>query len=66
MYRDFITLGNTYRFRQSGTATSVRLFFQNEYGYASGVYIKVWRRVGATYNLIATSENILSSLGTTG
>lgn len=65
-YRDFITLSNTYRFRQSGSATSVKLFFQNPHNYATGVYIKIWRRNGASFDLIATSENILPSLGTTG
>lgn len=65
-FRDFITLSNDHRFRQAGTATSVKLFFQNEYGYATGVYLKVWRKGGTGFNLIATSENILPSLGTTG
>ena len=65
-YRDFITLSNTYRFRQSGSATSVKLFFQNPHDYATGVYIKIWRRNGASFDLISTSENILPSLGTTG
>lgn len=65
-YRDFITMSNPYRFRQAGDVTSVKLFFQNPYDYATGVYIKVWRKNGATFDLIATSENILPSLGTTG
>ena len=28
----------------------------------TAVYIKVWRKVGATYNLIGTSENLLSKI----
>jgi lysophospholipase L1-like esterase len=65
-YRDFITLGNTYRFRQSWSATSVKLYFQDQYWYASGVYIKVWRKTWATFDLVTTSENILPSLWATG
>jgi lysophospholipase L1-like esterase len=61
-HRDFITLGNTYRFRQAGIAKKVRMYFDDQYGYGTAVYIKVWRKVGAIFQLISTSENILPQL----
>lgn len=59
--REFLTYGQKYRIRQNGSINRVYLYTNNVTGL-TGFYIKIWRKVGATYNLIGTSDNIAGSL----
>jgi hypothetical protein len=60
-YREFITLGQKYRIRQAGTISRVRIY-TGSVTSLTGLYIKVWRKDGSTYDLVGTSENIKNSL----
>ena len=59
--REFITIGQNYRIRQSGTLAQVRLYITSTTN-VTGFYIKIWRADGAHYDLVGTSNNLVGSL----
>ncbi|MDD4972573.1 MAG: GDSL-type esterase/lipase family protein [Paludibacter sp.] len=59
--RDFITIGQKYRIRQNGSISRIRLYTVTT-GDLTGFYLKIWRQDGSNYDLIGTSENLVSSL----
>jgi lysophospholipase L1-like esterase len=54
---EFLTVGNSYRIRQSGTISRIRLNLQEPTGL-TGFYFRVWRKIGSTYDLVGSSENL--------
>jgi GDSL-like lipase/acylhydrolase family protein len=56
-FREFITAGNPYRIRQSGTIRRIRLNLQEPTGL-TGFYLRIWRKIGATYDVVGSSENL--------
>lgn len=58
---EWITYAHSYRIRQAGTIQQVKMYVGAKTGL-SAFYVKVWRKVGSTYNLIGTSSDILASL----
>lgn len=59
--KEFITVGQSYRIRQDGTLSRVRLHAAAT-GGLTGFYVKVWRFNGVTYDLVGTSNNIAGNL----
>ncbi|MFA6082200.1 MAG: GDSL-type esterase/lipase family protein [Patescibacteria group bacterium] len=59
--RDYITIGQKYRIRESGTVSRIRIYTVSTTGLAQ-FYVKIWRKDGATYDLVGASENLISSL----
>jgi hypothetical protein len=55
--REFITIGNRYRIRQSGTVTRIRVNLQDPTGL-TGFYFRIWRQIGDTYDMVGSSENL--------
>jgi lysophospholipase L1-like esterase len=55
--REFLTVGNSYRIRQSGTIRRIRVNLQEAAGL-TGFYFRVWRKIGSTYDLVGSSENL--------
>lgn len=60
-FRELITLGQKYRVRQNGTISKIKIYTINKTNL-TGFYLKIWRKNGSTYNLIGSSENIVSDL----
>jgi lysophospholipase L1-like esterase/peptidoglycan hydrolase-like protein with peptidoglycan-binding domain len=60
--RDFLTVGQSYRVRQNGTISRVRLCTVNKPVSMTGFYIKIWRADGSAYDLVGTSNNIVNDL----
>ncbi len=60
-YREFITIGQKYRLRQAGTISQIKIYTASVTSL-TGFYIKIWRKNGSTYDLVGTSNNIVSSL----
>ncbi|MDD5041488.1 MAG: DUF2341 domain-containing protein [Candidatus Peribacteraceae bacterium] len=58
---DFVSVGHKYRIRQNGSITRVRLYTKLT-ASMTGFYIRIWRKDGATYDLVGTSNNIASQL----
>jgi hypothetical protein len=58
--REYLVVGRLYRIRQTGTIQQVKLYTYNLTNLTA-IYIKVWRLNGTTYDLVGTSNNILSS-----
>jgi len=58
--REFITIGQSYRIRQTGIISKIRLYGQG-FGL-KGLYIKFWRQNGSNFDLVGTSENIAKKL----
>lgn len=56
-----ITIGHKYRVRQNGTVSRVRLYTVSTTNL-TGAWVRVWRLVGTTYDLVGTSNNIIGSL----
>lgn len=60
--REFITIGQQYQIRQTGTISRVRLYVDNT-RYITGFYIKIWRKnADNNYDLVGTSNNLVSNL----
>ncbi|MFZ3015400.1 MAG: GDSL-type esterase/lipase family protein, partial [Minisyncoccia bacterium] len=59
--QEFITIGQKYRIRQTGTISRIRIYTAST-THLTGFYFKVWRKDGTTYDLVGTSENIVSNL----
>ena len=60
--RDFITVGQKYRIRQSGTISRVRLCTENKPETMTGFYIRAWRKDGSLYDMVGTSNNIINDI----
>jgi lysophospholipase L1-like esterase len=60
-YREFITIGQKYRIRQSGTITMIKLYTADS-ANITGFYIKIWRKSGNGYDLVGKSENLANRL----
>jgi lysophospholipase L1-like esterase len=58
---EWLTYGHLYRIRQNGTIKQVDLYSPSLSGLTA-FYLKVWRKNGANFDLVGTSENLLSSL----
>ncbi len=58
---EWLTDGHQYRIRQDGPITRVRLFTPLS-TQITGLYIKIWRKNGSTYDLVGTSNNLASQL----
>ncbi len=54
-----------YRIRQSGTISRIRLYTANT-TQMTGFYLQVWRKNGTNYDLVGTSNNVVSSLSSGG
>ncbi len=62
--RELITVGQSYRIRQNGTLTQVKLY-TSDISNATGLYIKIWRLNGnSRYDVVGTTENLISSVAT--
>lgn len=60
--REYLTLGHIYYIRQSDEIRQIKVYAANLTNLTA-VYFKVWRRnESSTYDLVGTSENILSQL----
>lgn len=57
--RDFLTDGQRYRIRQTGSIVRLRLYAAQQLDL-TGFYLKIWRKDGTTYDLVGTSENLIS------
>ena len=55
--REFFTNGQPYRVRQTGIVESISIYLNVITGL-TGLYIKVWRKVGTKYVLIHRTENL--------
>jgi lysophospholipase L1-like esterase len=55
--REFLTRGNQNRIRQSGTIRRIRVNLQESAGL-TGFYLRVWRQIGRTFDLVGSSENL--------
>jgi lysophospholipase L1-like esterase len=55
--REFLTLGNRYRLRQSGTVRRIRVNLANPAGL-TGFYVRIWRHQGRTFDRVGSSENL--------
>ncbi|MCD6298916.1 MAG: hypothetical protein J7M30_17370 [Deltaproteobacteria bacterium] len=60
-YREFITIGQSYRIRQNGTISRIRLYTASTTN-VTGFYLKIWRKDGSTYDLVGTSNNLVDDL----
>lgn len=60
-YREFITIGQKYRIRQSGTINTIKLYTADN-ANITGFFIKIWRKGANGYDLVGKSENLASSL----
>src|SRR5574343_175320 len=58
---EWINVGQTEQIAQAGTITAVQVYIQTKTNVSS-VKVTVWRKNGATYDLVATSEELLASL----
>ncbi len=58
---EFIGVGHRYRVRQDGTINRVRFYTVSKTGL-SAAYVKVWRKNGSTYDLVGTSNNLVSDM----
>lgn len=59
--REFINIANSVRIRQNGSVTKVKFHFDNKTNVTS-FQVCIWRYNGATYDRIAISENLISSI----
>lgn len=58
---EWLGYAHQYRIRQNGTIVQVKINTGLLTG-VTGIFVKIWRKDGTTYDLIATSANILSSV----
>lgn len=58
-YREFVTIGNKHRIRQTGSITQIKIYCADNTGLA-GFYIKIWRKDGTTYDLVGTSDDLVA------
>lgn len=55
--REFFTLANNYRVRQTGIIQRIRVNLQDATGL-TGFYFRLWRKIGTTYDMVGSSENL--------
>jgi lysophospholipase L1-like esterase len=55
--REYLTVGNRFRIRQTGTVRKVRFGFSS-LSNVTGFYVRIWRKNGTTYDLVGTSDNL--------
>ena len=60
-YREFITVGQKYRIRQTGTISKIKIYTYSNTDL-TGIYLKIWRKNGSNYDLIGTSNNFANDL----
>lgn len=56
-----IIIGQRYRVRQYGTIEKIKMYLHNKTG-VTGIYVRIWRKIRAYYNLIGETENLVDSL----
>ena len=60
-HREFVTIGQKYRVRQSGDITKIRVYAADT-SNLSGFYVKIWRKDASGYDLVGTSANLVGGL----
>lgn len=58
---EFVGIGHTMRIRQNGTVSLLRTYLASIVGI-TGLYLKVWRDNGSTYDLVGVSGNLAVGL----
>jgi lysophospholipase L1-like esterase len=61
-YREYFNYARKHRLRQTGTISSLKIRNTPSDIHRVGVYVRIWRYNGATFDLVSTSENIVSQL----
>jgi len=62
---EFLSKAHHVRVRQNGSIGKLQFYFGTKDALLTGVFVKVWRRDGGTYDLVGTSENILAAITAT-
>lgn len=58
---EFIGKGHLYRIRQTGSVQRVK-FYLGDLAAITALYVKIWRKNGSNYDLVATSEDLRTAV----